>query len=223
MTTTTLPTTSTTANASSVLASLTGSGGVSQKNLQQTDFLTLLTAQMKSQDPFDPMSNSDMVAQMATISNSSGIAEMNASLRTIQTQMADSRLGGAASWIGRSMLVQSNIAAADSAGQYAGQVSLGAASSDVNVDLVDGSGNVVHTIAMGAQPAGDATFYWDGTDGQGNRLASTPLQVRVRGTTPTQVATWASIAAVQSPADGTATKLITSLGSYDPTDALSLS
>jgi flagellar basal-body rod modification protein FlgD len=164
-----------------------------------------------------------MVSQMATVANSSGIAEMNKSLKSIQTQLSDNRLGGAASWIGHSMLVASNIAAPDAAGQYSGQISLGASASAVSVDLVDGSGSVVHTMDLGARQAGDTPFYWDGTDGAGNNIANTPLQVRVRGATPTSVATWASIAAVQSPADGTATKLITSLGSYNPSDALSLS
>lgn len=205
-------------------ASLTGQGKsvLSQQQMGQMDFLRLLTTQMKSQDPFEPLKNSEMVAQMATITNSSGIAEMNASLKNISSQLSESRLGGAASWIGHSMLVQSNIAAPDATGQYMGQISLSAPVTDLNVDLVDGSGNVVNTIALGARSAGDTNFFWNGKDAAGNTIANTPLQVRVRGASPTMVATWASIAAVQSPADGTSTKLITALGSYDPTAALKL-
>jgi len=190
--------------------------------MDQTDFLRLLTAQMQSQDPFNPMSNSEMVAQMATITNSTGIAEMNATLKSISSQLSDSRLGGAASWIGHSMLVTSNIAAPDASGTYMGQFTLADAASGVSVDLVDGSGNVIKTIEMGAVDAGDTSFYWDGRDADGNVVANTPLQVRVRGASPTSVATWASIAAVQSPADGSASTLITALGSYYPSDALKL-
>ena len=192
------------------------------QQMGQMDFLRLLTTQMQTQDPFNPMSNSEMVSQMATITNSSGIAEMNSSLKSIASQLTDSRLGGAASWIGHSMLVTSNIVAPDAAGQYMGQITLGAAASDVNVDLVDGNGAVVKTIALGAKDAGDASFFWDGKAEDGSPVANTPLQVRVRGATPTKVATWASIAAVQSPADGSASKLITALGSYNPADALKL-
>lgn len=190
--------------------------------MDQTDFLRLLTAQMQTQDPFNPMDNTEMVAQMATITNSSGIAEMNATLKSMASQLSDSRLGGAASWIGRSMLVKSNIAAPDAGGQYGGQITLGAAASAVSVDLLDGDGTVVKTIDLGAKNAGDTGFYWDGKDEMGNTLATGPLQVRVRGATPTNVATWASVAAVQSPADGSSTKLITALGSYSPSDALKL-
>lgn len=199
------------------------SGGVQQKSMAQTDFLTLLTAQLKSQDPFAPMDNAQMVAQMATISNTSGISEMNQSLASIKETLSNSRLGDAASWIGRSMLVKSNIASPNSAGDYAGQFTLAADASNISVDLVDGTGKVVKTIDMGAKPKGDVNFYWDGRDADGTYVAGQTLQVKVNGATPSSTATWASVAAVQSPADGSASKLITPIGSFSPSDAIKLS
>lgn len=198
------------------------SSGVTQKSMAQTDFLTLLTAQLKSQDPFNPMDNAQMVAQMATISNTSGIAEMNQSLKAISESLTGSRINDAASWIGRSMLVKSNIAAPDAQGQYAGQFTTDADASALSVSLVDGSGNTVKTIDLGARPAGDVSFYWDGKDDAGNYIAGQPLQVKVTGATPTEVDTWASIAAVQSPADGSQAMLITPLGKFTPAEAIKL-
>ena len=61
----------------------------SQAELGTTDFLRLMTEQLKQQDPFAPTDNAQMVAQMAQMSASSGIAEMNASLKAIATQIAD--------------------------------------------------------------------------------------------------------------------------------------
>jgi flagellar basal-body rod modification protein FlgD len=201
----------------------TANVGVGKSTMDMTDFMKLLTTQMQTQDPFEPVNNSEMVSQMATITNSSGIAEMNASLASIKSQLAGSRIGDAASWIGRSMLVASNIAAPDASGGYAGQVSIPADVTNMSVDLVDGGGNVVKTIDMGAQTKGDVNFYWDGKDDMGNTVASSTLQVKVNGAAPTRLATWATVAAVQSPADGSATKLITTAGTFSPTDALSLS
>lgn len=196
--------------------------GKGSATMDQRSFLTLLTAQMQYQDPFEPVNNAEMVSQMATITNSSGIAEMNATLKSLASNLNGSRLGDAASWIGKSMLVQSNVAAPDASGYYAGQITMPAATEGATIDLVDGSGKVVKTIDLGTQPAGDVTFYWDGKDDSGETVASSALQVKVNGATPTRVATWATIAAVQSPADGSSTKLITALGSYKPSDALSL-
>ena len=193
-----------------------------KSEMGQADFLRLLTAQMQTQDPFEPMDNAQMVAQMATITNSSGIAEMNATMKSLASQLTGSRLGDAASWIGKSMLVQSNIAAPDASGLYAGQITLPQATDGASISLVDGSGNVVKTLDLGAQPAGDVTFYWDGKNDAGDTIATSALQVKVNGATPSRVATWATIAAVQSPADGSSSKLITALGSYSPSDAISL-
>lgn len=204
-----------------LLSSGNGSS-LAPQSLGQADFLRLFTSQLQYQDPLNPMSNADLVAQMATISNTSGIAEMNSSLKTISDSISSSRLGDAASWIGRSMLVTSNIAAPDAQGYYAGRFTLANAASAVSVNLVDGNGNTVKTIDLGAQNAGDISFGWDGRDASGNYIAGQPLQVKIVGATPSGVATWASIAAVQSPADGSLAKLITPLGTFAPTDALQL-
>ena len=120
------------------------------------------------------------------------------------------------------MLVQSNIAAPDAAGQYMGQVSFADATSGASVDLIDGNGNVVKTIDLGNQAKGDVNFYWNGKDDAGNTIATDALKIRVNGASPSRVASWATIAAVQSPADGSSSKLITPLGTYSPTDAISL-
>jgi flagellar basal-body rod modification protein FlgD len=197
--------------------------GKGKSEMGQADFLTLLTAQMKYQDPFEPVDNAQMVSQMATITNSSGIAEMNQSIKSLASELTGTRLGDAASWIGRAMLVQSNIAAPDAAGQYMGQVTFPSDVTAASVDLVDGNGNIVKTIDLGAQSKGDVNFYWDGKDETGATVATDSLQVKVNGGTPSRVATWATIAAVQSPADGSSSKLITAIGSYNPSDAITLS
>jgi flagellar basal-body rod modification protein FlgD len=58
-------------------------------SLDQSAFLKLMTAQLQYQDPFNPMDNSEMVAQMAQFSSVSGISEMNATLKSISTQISD--------------------------------------------------------------------------------------------------------------------------------------
>jgi flagellar basal-body rod modification protein FlgD len=201
----------------------TSNVGVGKSEMGQEDFLRLLTAQMQTQDPFEPVDNAEMVSQMATITNSSGIAEMNQSLSAIKEQLAGSRIGDAASWIGRSMLVSSNIAAPDANGNYIGQMTLPADVDNVSVDFLDGDGNIVKTVNLGAQTKGDVNFYWDGKNDAGETIATSTLQMKVSGAAPSRLASWTTIAAVQSPADGSSTKLITTLGTFNPTDALTLS
>lgn len=200
-----------------------GKSGTGDKTLGQSDYLKLMTAQLQYQDPFSPMDNSQMVAQMAQFSQIAGQTDANQKLTAIADALSGTRLSDAASWIGKSMLVKSSTVAPDAAGQYAGQITTSADSDALSVDLVDSAGSVVKTIDMGAQKAGDAHFYWDGKDESGNAVNAGTLTMRVRGATATQTASWATIAAVQSPSSGSSAKLITTLGNYTASDALSLS
>jgi flagellar hook assembly protein FlgD len=60
--------------------------GTAQRQLNQTDFLRLMTTQLREQDPFNPVDNQAMVAQMAQFSSVAGISEMNSSLKSISSQ-----------------------------------------------------------------------------------------------------------------------------------------
>ena len=63
--------------------------GTAQRQLNQTDFLRLMTTQLKEQDPFNPVDNQAMVAQMAQFSSVAGISEMNSSLKSIADQISE--------------------------------------------------------------------------------------------------------------------------------------
>ncbi len=62
--------------------------GRGQRQLDQTDFLRLMTSQLKEQDPFNPVDNQAMVAQMAQFSSVAGISEMNTTLKSIADQIS---------------------------------------------------------------------------------------------------------------------------------------
>ena len=210
------------------IASTSAAATKKSSTLDQSSFLKLMTTQLKTQDPFAPMDNTQMVAQMAQFSQVAGVAEMNASLTTIKDGLAASRIGDAAGWIGRSALVASDSATPLADGSYAGEVALPAAARSVTLDLVDGDGALVHSRSFGAQPAGTIGFAWDGKAADGTTVAANgPLTMRVSaigadGAVAATTASWAAIGGVQSPAGGAATRLVTPLGLIAPDAALKL-
>jgi flagellar basal-body rod modification protein FlgD len=206
-------------------ASTPAAAGIGSMN--QNDFLKLMTTQLTTQDPFNPVDNTQMVAQMAQFSQVAGIAQMNQSLQTIATSLGGNRLSDATSWIGHSMLVTSDIATPLRDGSYAGQFTLADPADQVQVNFVDGNGAVVHSEMLGAQQAGDMSFTWDGKNDAGETVANGPLGLVVTATHNGQssnvaTATWTAIGGIQSPSSGGESRLVTGLGLLEPSAAIRL-
>jgi flagellar basal-body rod modification protein FlgD len=196
--------------------------------MNQNDFLRLMTTQLTTQDPFNPVDNTQMVAQMAQFSQVAGIAEMNKSLQAIVASLGGNRLSDAAGWIGRSMLVESEVATPLRDGTYAGEIELEQDAEQVNLSFLDENGAVVHSADLGPQTAGPITFAWDGKNEAGESVAGGPLRLVVTARSGGQTvnpatATWTSIGGIQSPANGGASRLVTGLGLLPPEAAIRLS
>ena len=58
-----------------------------KKTLDQSDFLALMSAQLKNQDPTKPVDNTEYVAQMAQFSTVNGIAQSNTVLNAIAAKL----------------------------------------------------------------------------------------------------------------------------------------
>ena len=207
--------------------STTAAGGPAN-GLDQNAFLRLLTTQLTTQDPFNPVDNTQMVAQMAQFSQVAGIAEMNQRLEAIASALGGNRIGDAASWIGRSMLVEADVATPLRDGSYAGEIELAAAADQVTISLVDENGSVVRNIPLGAQEAGPVHFSWDGKGEDGQPVNAGPLRVVVNAraggsAVETATATWTTIGGIQSPAAGGEARLVTGLGLLAPAAAIRIS
>lgn len=205
--------------------STTASAGSS--TIDQSGFLQLLTAQMTNQDPTSPMDTNTMVQQLSEMASTSGITEMNTSMKSLVSELTGNRIGDAASWIGKAALLSSSTAQPLSNGGYAGEITLPSDATNVNVSLVDASGKQVYTQSLGAQSAGTVDFSWDGKAADGTSTTG-PLKVVVSavgssGTVTPTVSTWATVTGVNSPAGGSDAQLTTTLGTVSPTDVLSLS
>lgn len=56
-------------------------------DLDQGDFLKLMLTQMQQQDPFSPMDQTQMLAQMAQFSTLAGTSDMAETLKAISAQL----------------------------------------------------------------------------------------------------------------------------------------
>ena len=72
-----------------------------KQDLKQEDFLSLLTKQLSQQDPFKPVGNDQMIAQMASFATVDGIGKMNSQFESLNSSMTSNQKCG----VGRKMHV----------------------------------------------------------------------------------------------------------------------
>jgi len=157
--------------------SLTGSTVTSTPSgstMSQSDFLQLLTTQLTSQDPTQPMDNSQMASELAQFAQVGSLQNIESSLTglsgNLSSGMQTSQVLSSASLVGRQVLVPSTSLS------YSGSAVTGGVNvstpGDVVVTIKDANGNTVNTIDLGAQPTGLSQFSWNGKDSSGNAVAS---------------------------------------------------
>ena len=141
--------------------SVSASGGVSLGN---TDFLTLMLAQLMNQDPTSPVDSNTFLTQLAQLSEVQGISSLNSNFSSLSSSMISSQAMQASSLLGHQALVPSSTTTLSSAGAtVTGAIAVPQTSSDVLLDIKNSGGQLVRQIDLGAQPAGITNFSWDGT------------------------------------------------------------
>src|ERR1035441_3652626 len=101
---------------SSSANAVSGVGG-----LTMNDFLTLMTAQLKNQDPLNPTDSNQFLAQLSELSTVEGISQLNTSMTTLSNSMLSSQALTSAALVGQGIL-----AAASSVAYTSGQSLSGA-------------------------------------------------------------------------------------------------
>lgn len=157
------------ASGSSGAAGSTGNAA-SASSSNQDRFMTLLVAQMKNQDPLNPMDNAQVTSQIAQIDTVKGIAQLN---ETVQKLLGNSDAGQslqAATWLGHTALVDGKSIELTASGASGG-FDLTSSADDVKVTITSPAGQVVHQASLGAMAGGIHSFAWDGKTDAGAAAA----------------------------------------------------
>lgn len=178
------------------------------QSMDQGDFLTLMTAQLKNQDPFEPVDNTQMVAQMAQFSSLAGISEMNTTLKAISDRLNGTTTSDTMAWIGRTVMTEGSTAFPRSGGGIEGAVELGADAANVSVTIQGANGETLRTVSLGAQSKGTVGYDWDGTTDSGEAAGDGPFTVKVSarnadgGSVTATNLVWAPVTSVSLGSDG---------------------
>jgi len=131
-------------------------------------FLTLLTTQLKNQDPTAPMDSNQFTQQLVQFSQVEQQIETNTNLASLIAQGASMTAAYATSYLGKVVSVTNGLASLDE-GEANWTYTLDAAASEATLTVTDLQGKVVFTGPAG-KTAGTHDFAWDGKDNNGNAL-----------------------------------------------------
>ncbi|BBE36089.1 flagellar hook assembly protein FlgD [Sphingosinicella microcystinivorans] len=160
------------------IKSYDSSNTVTQKTqLDQSDFLKLLTTQLKNQDPLKPVENEAFVAQMAQFSSLSGITEMNTKLGSILDSLNNNQLSTATGLVGKYVLTSGTKAVPDGTGAVYGAIAIPEGATDTTLAIKDSTGATIRTIKLGAVEDGVHEFAWDGKNDAGAAVEPGPVSI----------------------------------------------
>ena len=140
-------------------------------------FLTLLTTQLKNQDPTSPMDSNQFTQQLVMYSQVEQQIDTNDNLKTLISQGTTNASAMAATYLGKKVSITNGNASLTS-GSATWTYNLDAASATTQLAITDSKGQTVFTT-NGETAAGNHSFTWNGKDINGNQLADGTYKLTV--------------------------------------------
>ena len=143
-------------------------------------FLTLLTTQLKNQDPTSPMDSNAFTQQLVMYSQVEQQIDTNTNLKSLISQGSSNAAAITTGYLGKKVSI-TNGNASLTGGTANWTYSLATAAANTQLTVTDASGRAVYTGA-GATTSGNQTFTWDGKDNSGNQLSDGTYKLTVTAT-----------------------------------------
>ena len=143
-------------------------------------FLSILTTQLKNQNPLDPLDTNQFTAQLVQFSGVEQQLKTNEFLEALLLNTQTSYRSDAVSYIGKQVSASGETAELVDGGAY-WAYNADANVANATVSIKDAAGNVVYT-ETGSLNAGPGAFLWDGVGSDGNTKPDGIYTIEIKGT-----------------------------------------
>jgi flagellar basal-body rod modification protein FlgD len=158
--------------------------GKKRNELGKDDFVKLMSAQLKYQDPMSPMKNEQMAAQLAQFSALEQMTNVNQNLEKMTAAQKPQENVLAASLIGKKIATDSSRFEYKKGNQPEVKFELPEDAEHVNVSLVDAKGEVIREIELANMTKGPQAIRWDGKNGKNLDMPNGEYSYRVSASAP---------------------------------------
>jgi flagellar basal-body rod modification protein FlgD len=141
-------------------------------------FLTLLTAQLKNQDPLSPLDSKDFTNQLVQFSGVEQQLKTNDLLASLTENTKLSAGATAVAYLGKEATANTSTATLEAGGSTSWNYELPRNAQTVTLRVLDQSGRVVAT-ANGEATRGEKTFNWDGKDVSGRPVPAGTYRLEI--------------------------------------------
>lgn len=161
--------------AASSAASSASSPVPANMQINEAQFLQLITTQLQNQDPLNPTDPSEFLGQIE------GLSEVS-SLQSMQSNLQAQQLTSGAALLGQNVLAPSTTATLAAGGSVSGAVEAPAGTQDLTVTISDAGGAAVSSFEVTPQSSGLTPFTWNGTTSSGSAAPAGTYTVSVTAT-----------------------------------------
>ena len=138
-------------------------------DLQGQDvFMKLLVTQMQYQDPLNPQSNEEFVAQLAQFTSLEQLMGVNDTLKSLFTATSAMNSASMTQLLGRTVVAYSDTFEYSGSGDKELHFEAAGDIASATITIKDSEGKVVGRDDIGAFDAGESSWTWDGTNLHGN-------------------------------------------------------
>jgi len=156
---------------------------VGKTDMGQKQFLQLLVAQMRNQDPINPVDGADFASQLAQFNSVEQLIDVNSGLDTLQSSQdlmsASLTNSMAATLTGKQVRAISDQVNLSAEGNSEINFKLRSAAEEVEIVIRNSSGSEVRRETLNGVSSGDNNWTWDGLNNSGERLGEGNYQVEV--------------------------------------------
>lgn len=151
---------------SGTAAARAGGQAPRKSSLSQEDFMSLFVAQLRNQNPLQPMDNYQMASQMAQFSSLQALQAMSQSIQNMTAFQASINNLQVAGLIGKRVEAQGNRLSVGQGTVTEGSYQL-ARAGRVIVKIYDSEGKLVRTLDEGLRDTSKQKIVWDGKNDAG--------------------------------------------------------
>lgn len=150
----------------------------SLQELGSDQFIALMVAQMKNQDPMKPTDPSEFLGQLAQFSTVSGVRAMQESMGDMVASLRSSQMLSGIQLVGRDVLAAGNRVEHDGLSKVRGATELPRGVAAAVMVVKDAAGSVVRQVPLNPS-AGPQEFEWDGKGEAGAVLPAGRYSIEV--------------------------------------------